>query len=144
MSNVRVITLGTFDLMHVGHVSLFQACRALGNVKHLTVAINSDDFVKRYKGAAPIQNIGERLLMVSACRYVDATQVNYGGEHQSRCIIDSKADIIAIGDDWKDRDYLGQLGITTRWLIEHQVEVVYIPRFEGFSSTELKQRIKVA
>lgn len=136
---MNVLTLGSFDLMHPGHVGLFQTCRDLAGNGTVTVAVNSDQFMTEYK-RAPILNQDERLALVAACRHVDVTVLN-DGTNQAALIAAVNPDLIVIGSDWATRDYLGQLGITQEFLDLHHIGVAYVPRTGDWSTTELRERL---
>lgn len=138
---MTILTLGTFDLFHVGHVELLRECRAMAGNGRVIVAVNGDLFVGRFKGRSPIVPLYERLTLLAACRYVDRVFVNYGGDNQRLLIGNIGPDIIAVGDDWQDRDYLGQLGVTQDWLDERGIRIVYVPRTTGVSSTKVRSSL---
>lgn len=134
-----VLTLGTFDLLHVGHLELFRECRKIaGPDGKVVVAVNRDWFVERFKGKRPVVPYEQRRAMVSACRDVDLAVCNAGDEDAWRTIKTIDPDVIAVGDDWKDRDYLGQLRVQEWWLDENYIEIVYVPRTTGQSTTALR------
>lgn len=138
---MNVITLGSFDCLHPGHVYLFKQCANLaGFGGRVTVALNTDEFIGRFK-PAPVQALAERLDMVMAVRYVDHVQIN-DGHRQPLLIEESGAEVIVVGDDWADRDYMAQLRIDGEWLDRHRIKIRYLPRVGGWSSTELKARVK--
>jgi len=142
---IRVLTGGTFDLFHVGHVELLRRSAILGN--ELVVAVNKDSFVERFKGVAPIMSYGERCGVLSACKYVDHVVRNLMDEDFSAVIEMVKPDIITIGSDWERRDYMGQLGKRAELLIRDLgIRVEYIPRPDPplISSSEIKRRIWVS
>lgn len=136
----RILTLGTFDLFHVGHLELLRACRRMAEGGAVVAAVNSDEFVQRYKGKAPVVPLADRMEVVAACRYVDGVVVNADHEGQRRVISSVAPDIIAVGYDWKDRDYLAQVDVTREWLDERRIRVVYVPRTTGESSTDIRAR----
>jgi glycerol-3-phosphate cytidylyltransferase len=143
---MRVLTIGTFDLLHPGHVALFRTCWELSksddDFPSVTVALNSDEFIAAYKGFPPVQPLADRVTMVDACRYVDSVMVNCQravGDSAAETIDLSGATQIVIGDDWQSKDYLGQLGIDEEWLTDRHMEpVVYVPRAGHHSSRRLK------
>lgn len=139
-----VLTLGTFDVIHSGHVYLFAKCRELaGPEGRVIVAVNEDAFIQAFKGHKPVQTVADRLIMVRAIRYVDDTVINLGGGQQPALINWLDPDYIVIGDDWAPpKDYLAQLGIDQDFLNARGIEVVYLPRLEGLSSTALKAQIR--
>lgn len=136
-----VLTLGTFDLFHAGHVNLLARCRMLAGRKGMVfVALNTDDFIEAYKGRPPIINYRDRYSVVSSCRYVD--RVVRGSGRDSKPVIESVGpDIIAVGSDWESRDYLGQLDVTQGWLTERGIRIEYLPYTEGISSSQIRGAI---
>ena len=120
-----VVTYGTFDLFHVGHVRLLKRLKALGD--RLVVGLSTDQFnqVKGNKVIIPYQDRQEILM---ACRYVDHVFEEDCWEQKREDLIREKASIFAIGDDWAGKfDDLGDI-----------VEVLYLPRTRDVSTTELK------
>lgn len=135
---MTVLTLGTFDLLHYGHVRLLLRCRMLaGRSGEVVVAVNPDEFVADYKGRAPVVSLAGRMEVLRAIRYVDRVVVGSG--HSSLPIIEQvMPSFIAIGDDWKHRDYLGQLGVSQEWLDERRISIVYLPYTDGVSTSQLR------
>ena len=141
----HVYTGGTFDLFHKGHLELLEACRRMAGDGTVTVALNTDEFIARFKGRAPVQPYEDRRLALAACRYVDWVVPNVGEEDSTVTIAGCtpKVDIVAIGSDWAPpRDYYGQMGFTKGWLDEQNVVLVYVDRRTGESTTSLKERIR--
>jgi cytidyltransferase-like protein len=134
---MRILTIGTFDLLHEGHINLFTRCRALAG-KHGTVIIgvNSDAFVTQYKGAVPWVPEYSRLQQVRA----------YGEPHLHEgstpdfIIQHGPPNYIVIGSDWARKDYLGQLAVTQDWLDEKCIGIIYAPLVPNISSTLVKER----
>lgn len=135
----RVYTGGTFDLFHAGHVNFLREASRLGD--ELIVALNTDEFVEKFKRKT-ICNYEERFACLKACRYVHWVIDNFGGENSGLTIDAVKPDIIAIGDDWQDKDYLGQLGIDQNFLDERNIIIQYLPYTKTISTTEIIKRIK--
>lgn len=132
-------TGGTFDLFHAGHVNFLKHCKTLG--EHVIVSLNTDEFVERYKGSAPIVSYDDRKTILLSCKYVDEVVENSDGEDSKPTILWAKPDIIAIGDDWAKKDYYKQMNFTQDWLDENNILLVYIPYKQGISTTLLKSRI---
>jgi glycerol-3-phosphate cytidylyltransferase len=131
----RVLTIGTFDTPHLGHAYLFKECEAYGE---LTVGVNSDEFVEAYKGQAPLYEYEERARLIAALGYAVVKNTSAG-----RCLIDEvHPDVLAIGGDWAERDYYGQIEVDQQYLNERRIAMLYIPRVETLSSTELKSRVQ--
>lgn len=125
-------------MFHSGHVAFLRKCAQVGFV---TVSLNTDEFIKNYKGNAPVMSYAEREAVLLACRYVDAVVPNVGGADSTAAIELSQPDIIIIGSDWARRDYYSQMGFTQDWLDERGIGLAYIPYTKGISTTELKKRI---
>jgi cytidyltransferase-like protein len=135
---LRVFTAGTFDLPHAGHVKFLQACSQLGE---LTVALNTDEFIKDYKGKAPVMSYEERHTVISEFGCVWEVIPNWGNEFCVDVVAEVMPDIIAIGSDWARKDYYKQMGFDQDWLDSRGISLIYIPYTKGISSTELKARI---
>jgi glycerol-3-phosphate cytidylyltransferase len=127
---VRVLTYGTFDLFHIGHLRLLERLRGLGD--HLTVAVSTDEF-NALKGKSSIVPYADRAAIVASCRYVDAVIPEESWDQKSKDVARYGIDIFGMGDDWAGKfDTL-----------EASCKVVYLPRTTGISSTSIKERLKV-
>lgn len=129
----NVITYGTYDLFHIGHLRLLQRARALGGENGtLTVVVSSDRFNWEEKRKKSVIPDWQRAEIVGALECVDKVFFEDSWEQKRQDIIDNKIDIFVMGDDWKGKfDFLSDL-----------CEVVYLPRTLGISSSELKDRLK--
>ena len=132
----RVYTGGTFDLFHAGHANFLQQCARLGSV---TVALNTDKFIREFKGKPPAISYSNRKAVLEACRWVDAVVENIGGSDSKPSILMVQPDIIAIGTDWALRDYYRQMGFTQEWLDVYGIQLVYLPYTLGISSTLIRR-----
>lgn len=142
MTGPIVYTGGTFDLFHAGHVNFLRQCRRLaGPEGRVVVALNSDEFIRDYKGQAPIISYRDRRSVLLACEYVDNVVVNSGGADSKPSIQAVMPDIIAIGDDWAAKDYYAQMQFTQDWLDERGIVLAYVPYKRGISTTEIKARM---
>lgn len=137
---VNVITLGTFDPLHVGHVGLFAQCRRIAGDGTVTVAVNSDGFVLNYRGKPAFMPENHRAGVIEALADVDTVIVNDELLGQAQLILDSGADCIVIGQDWATKDYMAQLRISQKWLDDHDIQLCYVPRTGEWSSTAIKAR----
>ena len=121
----RVITYGTFDVFHPGHVNLLRRAKALGD--YLIVALSTDDF-NQLKSKKAYYPYNQRKIVLEACRYVDLVIPENTWEQKVEDIRQYNADIFVMGDDWKGKfDYLSSV-----------CEVVYLPRTPDISSTEVR------
>jgi glycerol-3-phosphate cytidylyltransferase len=129
---VRVITFGTFDLFHIGHLNLIRRARALGDF--LIVGVSSDDLNRRKKGKLPAIAQDDRMAIVAGIRYVDDVFVEDSLELKGEYIRQHRADILVMGDDWQGRfDQFSSL-----------CQVIYLPRTPEISSSSLKATLRVA
>ena len=139
---MRVYTGGTFDLFHAGHVKFLKQCSRLTGVDGLVVvSLNTDEFIKEYKGKPPIMSYEERKTILESCSYVDMVVPNLDGANSKTSINKVNPDLIVIGTDWAKKDYYKQMGFTQKWLDDRDIGLVYVPYTEGISTTELKKRI---
>ena len=123
-----VLTYGTFDLFHVGHIRLLKRLKALGD--RLIVCVSTDDF-NSLKGKKSFFSYEERSEIVSSCKYVDFVIPEHNWEQKKKDIIDNSVDIFAMGDDWKGKfDYLNDI-----------CEVIYLERTENISTTDIKNKL---
>lgn len=144
---MKILTIGTFDGLHVGHLELLRASRQIAGDGRLVVSVNTDEFVTAYKGSAPSRPYEHRAEVLDALRIVDLVVSNIGGA-DARQIIDAiRPDALTIGDDWLDPDhderrYFKQLGVTPEWMAERRLRVAYIPRTRGVSSSALRDYLE--
>lgn len=125
------ITYGTFDLFHIGHVRLFE--RIKRRFGYLVVAVSTDEF-NAVKGKRSVMPFADRLEMVKACRHVDFAIAEHGWDQKPSDIERFGAAAFVMGSDWEGRfDHLCAL-----------CEVIYLPRTEGVSSSDLKVAIRSA
>lgn len=128
----RVLTFGTFDVLHVGHVSILERARSQGD--YLIVGVSSDELNFRKKGRRPIYDEKDRLRMIAALRCVDEVFVEESLELKGDYIRQHRADVLVMGDDWTGRfDEFKSL-----------CEVVYLPRTPSISTTEIIEVIRQA
>lgn len=126
----KVITYGTFDLLHYGHVNLLQRAKALGD--YLIVAVSTDEFNKDAKGKKCYFSYEERKRLVEAIRYVDLVIPEESWDQKAKDIKEYHIDTFVIGDDWEGKfDELSEL-----------CEVVYLSRTPEISTTQIKSDLK--
>lgn len=138
-----VLTMGSFDLLHAGHVALFFRCRDLlkpGGI--LTVAVNTDEFIAAFKGRPPTMTLDERIKVLKAMRDIDRVVVNDGTD-QAALIEQVSPNYLVVGVDWAGRDYMAQLGITLQWLAERNIVLLFMahPESMSVSSTAIRARL---
>lgn len=140
MSNRKVYTGGTFDLFHKGHVNFLRQCKEIGD--HVTVSLNTDEFIYRYKGEYPIISYEERKEVLLSCRYVDRVIPNTKGEDSKPTILDVNPKFIVIGSDWAKKDYYKQMNFTQQWLDDNGYVLIYIPYTDSISTSLIKEKLK--
>lgn len=125
----KVITYGTFDLFHVGHVNILRRARELGD--YLIVALSSDEF-NAIKNKKAYHSYEDRKQILEAIRYVDEVIPEFTWEQKIKDVQEHNVDVFVMGDDWEGKfDFL-----------KEYCEVVYLPRTEGISTTKIKQDLK--
>jgi len=123
-----IITYGTFDLFHFGHVRLFQRLKSLGD--RLIVGVSTDEF-NAQKGKAAFFNYQQRAEIVAACRYVDLVIPETNWQQKQHDIKSLKIDIFGMGNDWQGKfDSLSS-----------QCQVIYLDRTGNISTTEIKSSL---
>ena len=128
----RVLTYGTFDLLHYGHINLLRRAKALGD--YLVVAVSTDDF-NEIKGKKAYHNYETRKMMLEAVRYVDLVIPEENWEQKIDDVKKYDIDIVVMGSDWAGSDRFDYL--------KDYCEVVYLPRTEGISTTQIKEELKL-
>lgn len=129
-----VYTVGTFDLLHVGHLALLQHCKSLGNT--VAVGVASDEVVASYKPHVPVVPLAERMEMLKALRCVDIVRPYYELEYVSGCK-ELDVDIFVIGEDWGRQPHNIAVESFLKAGGNSIIQVSYHP---GTSSTKIKQR----
>lgn len=129
---IRVLTYGTYDLLHYGHIRLLQRSRALGD--YLIVALSTDEF-NASKGKKAYHDYETRKMMLEAVRYVDLVIPENCWEQKIDDIKRYEVDIVVMGDDWSGSEKF-------TYLQEH-CELVYLPRTEGISTSDIKRDLKL-
>lgn len=129
----------TMDLPHRGHVYLLEQARAMCDF--LIVALNTDEFVERFKGKRPIMPLEDRMEVIGAMRMVDLVVVNESGADSKPMLLKYNPDIIVVGDDYDFERYCKQMDFTPKWLEDNHMRVVFVPRVGGISTTNLKRTI---
>ena len=129
MTQTTVITFGTFDVLHVGHIRVLTRSAALGD--RLVVGVSSDALNFSKKGRNPVFSQDERLEIVASLKVVDDVFVEESLEQKRDYVVAHGADILVMGDDWTGKfDYLNDI-----------CKVVYLPRTPSVSTTAIIEHI---
>lgn len=124
-----VLTFGTYDVLHVGHLRIIERAKELGD--RLVVGVSSDRLNLSKKGRAPVFTEDERMQIVGALRAVDEVFLEESLEEKRHYLTHHRADVLVMGDDWAGRfDHLGDV-----------CKVVYLPRTPSVSTTAIIEKI---
>ena len=124
-----VVTFGTYDLFHVGHLNILRRAKDLGD--RLVVGVSSDELNFRKKQIRPTYPLDHRMAIVESIRFVDEVFVEDALELKRQYLLDHRADILVMGDDWEGRfDEFKDI-----------CEVVYLTRTPAISTTALIEKI---
>ena len=126
----RVLTYGTYDLLHYGHIRLLKRAKELGD--YLIVALSTDEF-NAIKGKSAYHNYETRKKMLEAIRYVDLVIPENNWEQKIDDVKNYHVDVTVMGGDWEGNEKFEQL--------KPYCEVVYLPRTEGVSTTKIKKEL---
>lgn len=124
----RILTYGTFDILHYGHIRLLKRAKELGD--YLIVALSTEEF-NRLKNKETYYDYETRKYMLEAMRYVDLVIPEENWEQKSDDVKNYKVDIVVMGSDWAGSDRFEYL--------KEFCEVVYLDRTEGISTTQIKK-----
>lgn len=126
----KVITFGTFDVLHVGHLRMLKRAAEYGDT--LVVGVSTDALNEAKKGRPTVYSQDERFELVSAIQYVDHVFLEESLEQKREYVTAYGADILVMGDDWEGRfDELSDI-----------CEVIYLPRTPAISTTALIEKIR--
>lgn len=124
----RVITYGTYDLLHYGHIELLRRAREMGD--YLIVALSTDEF-NQIKNKKSYYDYEQRKMMLESIRYVDLVIPEEGWGQKEKDVDRFDVDVFVMGHDWKGEfDFL-----------KDKCEVIYLNRTEGISTTKIKQEL---
>lgn len=130
-----LLTVGTFDVPHVGHAAFLRKCEAFAD--RVIVGVNTDEFVRAYKGQGPLYRTAERLALIAELGYPVVRNGSAGRE----LIEQVEPDVLAIGSDWARRDYYAQIDVDQDFLDSRNISMVYIPYTPGVSTSAIKERL---
>ena len=128
----RILTYGTYDLLHYGHIRLLKRAKALGD--YLIVALSTDEF-NEIKGKKAYHSYEERKEMLEAIRYVDLVIPEDNWEQKINDVEKYHADVVVMGSDWAVSDKFDYL--------DDYCEVLYLDRTECVSTTKIKEDLKL-
>ena len=126
----KIITYGTFDLFHIGHLNILRRAKELGD--YLIVAVSSDKF-NASKGKKAYHSVEDRVKILKSIKYVDEVIVEESWDQKVKDIQKHNIDVFVMGNDWQGKfDEL-----------KEYCEVVYLPRTDGISTTKIKNDLIV-
>jgi glycerol-3-phosphate cytidylyltransferase len=121
----KVITYGTYDLLHVGHINLLRRARELGD--YLIVVLSTDEF-NAIKDKVAYHSYEDRKIILESIKYVDEVLPEFTWEQKIQDVVDNDVDVFVMGNDWEGKfDFL-----------KDYCQVVYLTRTEGISTTKIK------
>ena len=123
----RILTYGTFDLLHHGHIRILQRAKALGD--YLVVAVSTDEF-NAGKGKKAFHDYALRKEILESVRYVDLVIPETSWDQKLDDVKRYEIDVVVMGDDWANSDRFDYL--------KDYCELVFLPRTEGISTTDIK------
>ncbi|MFL1805270.1 adenylyltransferase/cytidyltransferase family protein [Plesiomonas shigelloides] len=126
----RIITFGTFDVFHVGHVNILKRAKELGD--YLIVGVSSDQLNFSKKSRYPIYSEKDRVDIISSLRFVDEVFIEESLELKLEYIKRHHADLLVMGDDWAGR---------FDW-VKSDCDVLYLPRTPSISTTEIIEIVR--
>ena len=126
----RVLTYGTYDLLHYGHINLLKRAKELGD--YLIVGLSTDEF-NEIKGKKAYHNYETRKLMLEAIRYVDLVIPEENWSQQIDDIKKYQVDLLVMGDDWSDSEKFTSL--------KEYCEIRFLPRTKGISTSKIKREL---
>ncbi len=126
----RIITFGTFDVFHIGHINILERAKELGDF--LIVGVSSDQLNYNKKNRYPIYNQQDRVKIISALKFVDLVFIEESLELKLEYIKQFEADLLVMGNDWEGR---------FDW-VKPDCDVVYLPRTPSISTTEIIEVVK--
>ena len=126
----RVITFGTFDVFHVGHINLLERAKQEGD--YLIVGVSSDALNFSKKQRYPIYSQADRIKILESLKFVDEVFVEESLELKAQYIQNAKADLLVMGDDW-----VGKFDDMNKYC-----DVIYMPRTPSISTTEIIEVVK--
>lgn len=127
---IRVITFGTFDVFHVGHVNILERAAQYGD--ELIVGVSSDQLNFNKKNKFPIYSEGDRVKIIQCIKFVNQVFIEESLEQKLDYIREYQADILVMGDDWEGR---------FDW-VKDECEVIYLPRTPSISTTEIIEVVR--
>lgn len=138
---MRVIYPGGFDLFHEAHLKALNTARRIaGPGGTLTVAVNSDDFMRHYK-RQPMNTQAKRVLDVENAGIAEKVIIWNGPQNQDKQILESNPDVYIAGTDWLTKDLAQQLGLPSLgWFDQHHISLLYLSRTPGISTTQLIEK----
>lgn len=132
------ITVGVFDLFHVGHLNLLERCKSM--CEHLVVAVCQDDYVTQIKHKQPIYNENDRMRILDALKVVDEVILVSIEETEDKMLLIKKHpfDVLFSGDDWKGSERYKK---TEEQFAELGARIEYLPYTKGVSTSQIKEQI---
>jgi len=142
---MRVMNLGTYDILHYGHLSLLSFCKRLAGNDEFIVGLNTDKFVLKYKGKPTILKYEERKRTLLSLPWVSRVVRNRQPEQTAGVVmLENNIKLVVSGSDWHRKDLMAQWGVDYDWLDKRGICVCYFPFYKTrhISSSIIKERVR--
>jgi glycerol-3-phosphate cytidylyltransferase len=136
---MRAYIGGTFDILHPGHIKLFRWAKR--NYEEVVVALNTDEFVTRYKGKPPVMNYEQRFDILREVRSIDEVMPNYEDEDSRLSITLAKPNTIIAGSDWTVERLMKQMNLTPLFLQKLGIHIHIYGDSDPIHSSDIKKRM---
>ena len=143
--SMRVINIGTYDILHYGHLALLKFCKELAGKDDLIVGLNTDEFVEQFKGKLPIMSFDERKRTLLSLPWIDQVVKNRQPKQNAGAImLENGIKLYVSGMDWMKKDLLKQWGVKEDFLDKTGIALCYFPFYKTrhISSTIIKERVR--
>lgn len=137
---MRAYIGGTFDLLHRGHIKLFEWAKS--KRYEVCAVVNSDEFVERYKGKRPVINFLDRMLLLRYLKCVDYVFPNVGDENSKPSIRIVKPHVIIAGSDWTKERLMKQMQLTNEFLQEHMIDIIIFKDSDPLHSSDIRKKVE--
>ena len=140
---MRVMVLGSFDILHYGHMALLKFGKQLAGNDEFIVGLNTGHFIRQFKGHFPTLSFIERKRMLLSLPWVDQVVKNLEPRKTAgEVMLANGIELVVSGSDWHRKDLPKQWGVDYDWLDKHGISVCYYPLIKEMSSSIIKERIR--
>ena len=139
---MRVMNIGSYDILHYGHFSLLKFCKDIGD--EVIIGLNTDEFIEQFKGKKPTMTYKERERALLALPWVDKVVKNrQPGNSAGVIMLENKVDLYVSGSDWMKKDLFKQWEVKEDFCDKYGIVLCYFPLAKNISSTIIKERVRL-